>query len=1022
MTTKTSEVAKTLSKDLSVTYAHLSKAVTEAEKAADRVSQLAPRQAKFFKQQAALMSLLGPVSAGLSILGKAGTVLKPLIPELTTLDKLAKLYDGVASRAQREMTKDQYVAALNAYRSDQSDQNLRAIQTLEQTLKQQDRAYEALIAINRDDIERGRARFPADNLANIKGYEFLRDIVPRDQNGKYGIRLFENAAPGALPPVARQTAEFQGSRSHISLLQLPIQQQTEDIWSLETAYDDLAVAVIKANDAALSGLAEITDAQQERIQKELDAAVAAGKAGEEIQAIWNEASQNLKTAVGDSLAGLLDGSLKGLGDVVNKIGGVGSNLVKNLVGKQATNALGGLLGSFSSFAGPLGGAIGSAAGALASKAVSALGKVLGGKPSDKTEGVTLDLINGTRREGDLGPKKDSPENRAASNELETRFLDFEKLLESWNLSPNAWGATIEVGSAKDRSPFRASLNNSGVRGFQTADEAFAFLANSLVDTLSNVPARLQSIVDNFDGRNVEAFVAELQKIADFDKGIEGVRDEIQKLTDPKQWELDELQDEFKDLRSQAAAFGDDPIASAAIADIERLISLRSDEINKRYEPPAPPDDGFDGMLDGIRDEFAQAADPKKFELDELKDRYDEMTRLARQHGEGLEEVEAWYGRQRTAIADKYADEAAAVQRESASKAQAVLDQIAQQARENVTQQLNVLAQQRQTIEESMGQYRGVIDSIKSAKARFASDTRLSPTSNEQRLSDLMAQLNAAYAKAQAGDMEAAAQVADLAMAAAEANVAFNASSGEGARVQAEIATILDRTGSVANRQLQVAELSLQANETQVALLQAQLDAIGKTVAQAPRASTQSDFNDLYGAFAAAKSNALGNKMTDVDFVNSAVYTGIKESLFDLIGRSTDVDFLKENLGFAESQAHENNAYAAGSAERAAIVRDRLHELGVQGFARGGRTGAVAFVHPNEMIYTGPPAMVYNARETASMMSGGNVLRELQGIRADIGVLSRTVSISGEDQVVQLARQDMRLAAIESNFSLARARA
>lgn len=367
-------------------------------------------------------------------------------------------------------------------------------------------------------------------------------------------------------------------------------------------------------------------------------------AAQEIETVWSGLGENLKGVLAGSLQSFLDGNIKSIGDFVNQAGGAGAGLLKKFVGNKATEALSGMLGSLSSFAGPLGGAIGAAAGALAGKAVSALGKVLGGKPSDKIEGVNLDLIAGTRREGDLGPNKDSPENRQLSNSLEQRFLDFQNLLKSWSLNPTAPSALIEVGAGKNLAPYRAAVGGSGVQSFQTADQAFAFMAEQLIASLETVPARVQAAVDNFDPANIEAFVAELQKIADFDKGIENVRDEIQKLTDPKQWELDQLSEEFRALREQAVAFQDD----AALAIIDQLIALRTADINARYMPPpeivqpsAPSQSSqLTELLTPFTDQLAEALNPRQFELDKLAREFARLRTEADELGATAEQLAA----------------------------------------------------------------------------------------------------------------------------------------------------------------------------------------------------------------------------------------------------------------------------------------------------------------------------------------------------------------------------------------------
>lgn len=1110
-------------------------------------------------------------------LGRVG-VKPPKMAEVgpvATIDKLISLFEKYPHEPIRLRAKEEFEAARlqNLSPLTHSDATEKRMRDAERALQEQDEVLKQLIEITRSEREkasaRGDHRLAADHLQKIQKYEGVlamgrpapfqpasvlpKPIVPPVESVKAHTAEVVKLSLAQERVIALQIAAYDAVAAGSSAV-------VGDLESWINGEQRVAAAILGVSDAQLAigvaneeldlrleeSLARMSQGLQGVGQASAGAVNDTKNAALEIDQLLSGLGENVKDTLASGLQSVLDGKVKSIGDLVNQVGGTVSSELKNFVGTKATDALGGMLGSFSAFAGPLGGVIGSAAGALASKAIGALGKVLGGKPSDKVEGTLFDLADGTRSERDLGRGKDSPENRALATEIENQVRRVNDALKGAGLPPSAGSFMIEVGSGKNLAPFRGSVGGGAVQSFQTKDQMLAFFTQQLAGSLQGIPEKLQAYINSIDYTNVEKFVAEIGRIAGFKEGMEGIHDQILQLTDPKAWDLKRIDDEFKGILEQANQFGTEediaainrlkglrreeadgrhpsrqdrlsdllgPInqalnprewelqqltkefqrlreeATALEATSEQLGSINQVEETRRQEIIARHGAPLRDLMTPITDELAQILDPRQFELDklaeeferlrseaialgattqqleaidqleqarraaplreamefvrgdmrsmdaaakdpqtreldDLRERYDEMQALAQGHADELADIEEWYGRRRTEIADRYAQEA---QRIAAEQAQAILEQVTQQARDNINQQIDVLARQRETIEASIGQYRSILDGIKAAKARFAGDPRLSPASNEQRLADLMRQLNDAAAKAQNGDKEAAAEIGELAMAAAEANVAFNASSEEGARVQRDIANILNATGNLIDSELRLAERELEANEEQVDVLRQILAKIDTAPPPAP--TTAADMIALVTAYGQANAKHNFGAMSPEQISGNPVWKAFEDQLFDYIGRlensRTSIDWLERTLAWAPTEL--NTPFEFAARRRVPKLMNRLRDFGITpirppGFAAGGRTGHLALVHPNEMIYTGPPAMVYNARETASMMSGGNVLRELQGIRADIGVLSRTVSIAGEDQVVQLSRHDMRLAAIESNFSLARARA
>ncbi|MCC6912726.1 MAG: hypothetical protein IT566_03395, partial [Rhodospirillaceae bacterium] len=521
-----------------------------------------------------------------------------------------------------------------------------------------------------------------------------------------------------------------------------------------------------------------------------------------------------------------------------------------IAGSMAGSALSNLL--FTPRQGPgsqIGGTIGSIAGsfipvpflgtAVGSFIGSTVGGLFGPRPSDRTEGLTFDLTSGAEHWGNLGPNKRDPNNEAMARVIHTQVGAFYQALAAAGLRPGAADGLIQVGSGNSLAPFQASLGASGVQNFQTQDQAFAFLTQGLLDSLTDVPEELQGIIDSFDPTNIQAFIQALNTATPPDIGqgrdpsalakfMEPIQDQLAQALDPRKFELDKLTAQFTRLRTEAEELG---ATTEQLQSIRQLEGIQRDQINERYDAP------FNDMMKTVRSDIAQAADPEQWELDQLDAHYEEMQELAEGHNAELEQIDVWYGQQRTKITEKYAAEALVAAEktaaEHAARVQTAMDRVMEQARATISSRLKALAEERRIIEENASKYRGLLANIKSAQARFARDPRISPTSNEQRLSDLMTQLNAAYAKAQNGDEEAAEEIADLAMAAAEANVAYNASSEEAARVQSQIATILSNTSNLANRELQIAQLNLDANDAQVDLLEQLLEKMGQPAQRTP---------------------------------------------------------------------------------------------------------------------------------------------------------------------------------------------
>jgi hypothetical protein len=215
----------------------------------------------------------------------------------------------------------------------------------------------------------------------------------------------------------------------------------------------------------------------------------------------------------------LTGTLGAIG-----LGALGAGVLASLTGMRNPTAasigggIGGgagyLLGSATPL-GPIGGAI---VGAL----LGSLAGLFGAKPSDKTEATRLFWDQGGRREEtDLGPKKDSPENRSAVNQLVDAADQFRNMLKVAGLNVTASQLGVQVGNRGN--PFRVELD--GKTGeFGDGRAAFDWVAKQLVASLKDVPAQLQQAIDRIDWSNLEKAGADLEFALNFDAIVKALKD------------------------------------------------------------------------------------------------------------------------------------------------------------------------------------------------------------------------------------------------------------------------------------------------------------------------------------------------------------------------------------------------------------------------------------------------------------------------------------------------------------------
>ena len=781
----------------------------------------------------------------------------------------------------------------------------------------------------------------------------------------------------------------QEEEAEVQRVLLRLQRQFPDAYRInEEGIDSVTRAVVEQKRAH----DENTKAQQEALK-------AAEEAAREMEAIWDEAARDMFDAWRDGWSDLLRGKISSFEDFAKRILNIGVDLAANLLaamtfqpmlGGIVSNVMGGgaglpgmagsgIFGGSSMFgpggftqainswgagqgmpmtgwgsvtgiagAGVIGGgagylladllggnkAVGGGGGALtgmllasgnpALAAVAGLttlvGSLFGPRPSDRTEGGHYNFQTGEYTAGNLGAAKRSPENEQAANALRDAMVEFKTTIETLTGGrTTAQDMLIESGSQDGK--FRVAIDENK-RVFDTAEEAFAYLAERFVGTLEGMSPRMQTLVDGLDFSNLDAALAQIERMA-------------------------AAADTFK----------------------------------------------------GISDTLAQMKDPEGFEIKQLDAWFEEMKTLYDEYGEDTADLVELYERRKLQIIERYGDEALTVA-EDVIGVLADIDGawagVLARMQEDIDLRLSGLAEERSLIEEQRGLAQSLLQDVRSAKLRFLTDPSLFRGSNKAHLDALLAQLDDTAARAEAGDPQARSELTQIALAAAEANNRFNASSEEGNRIQEHIMSILDSTETLASRELQVAELNLSANQAQVDLLRQQLD-LGKAGAKpAGGASNLTDLASLNAAFSQASAAASASGLSQEQFAQGNLFAAFEGELFDILSRLSDVPTLLSSLADAESQAGAGGVFSGSAARRADVIRSQLRELGVKGYASGGVTGQVAFVHPGEMIYTGPPARVFSPSQTASM--GAGAMEAINGLRADVQMLARVVSESSVDQV------------------------
>lgn len=556
------------------------------------------------------------------------------------------------------------------------------------------------------------------------------------------------------------------------------------------------------------------------------------EAAREIATINDQMTRNMFDAQRDLWRDMLNGQVRDYEDFAKRLGDVGAEWAANHLAKQGQeyllkqlgqSGMNSLAAGFAGYnfgssiggarSGPgneIGGLIGGAAGAsfgpIGTFVGSAIGSMLGGqfgaRPSDQSEGVTRELYTGRRWENDLGAGKDSPENRSAVNALDDAIMLFRETLRGFSLKDTASSYMLEVGAGNSLAPYRASVGGGAVQSFDTREEAFQYVAQQLVDSLSEVPAKLQEMVDNFDPTNIEAFFNSIEQFQAFEGTLAGVRSEILKLTDPQAWDTKQIEDWYKAVREQALGFGADV---ASLSQIDQLRDLRLGQVNARYAPDPSPTANSSLMQD-VRDEAARYADAQKFELDKLDAWRTEMMAAAAGNAQDVLTVESVYGKRRADIVKRYAVETETALTEAQQR---YIDLM----RESIAAQEDAVRSQLDTYRGLQNFMRQSSDSYRSALLEMSLNPSMALPG--ARLATLADEFNSLRPRALTGDQQAIDELREIGLKYADVAQEFFGSSSDFVEIQARVRDTFEDVAALTGRQAGMAERQLTVLEQQL---------------------------------------------------------------------------------------------------------------------------------------------------------------------------------------------------------------
>lgn len=695
------------------------------------------------------------------------------------------------------------------------------------------------------------------------------------------------------------------------------------------------------------------------------------------------------------IVGSLGASLMGLKGTGNAIADFGLGTIGSIGGGMAGSAmLGTALGSA---AGPVGAIVGAFL-------AQALGSLFASKPSDKLEATRYNFLTGERTQADLGPNKDSPENRKVADGLTDTFLKIKDVIEQATGGKiNATGLLVQAG---DRSKINYEYRGADrVYGgtFDTPEQAFKSMMEGMVDTIDKVSPEMKEALKKIDWSDLDKAAKSMDAIVSFEGAIASldekvntqspiqqslaaikkqfedwrttliplgitleeinsgeqrtldklrttananVDDQILQIKDPRQYELNQLDKEFEGMREDARALGLD------MTKIEELYGAKRAAIIKKYAEQALQVTQQAG--ESLADQILAIKDPQAYELKKLDAEKAEMIKNASTLGYTLADIEELTGLKRAAIVKKYADEILKEEERARQEAEKAEADAAARARELIVagfdMQINLKNKELDAAKQTQSAWSQVYNSLKSLALQFNTGADTSGMTLEQRQADLMQRLEAAYADLQAGHPEAADTIQALAGEAASATKAFYQDNAQGTAVMKRIRDIVNGSAATAESQLNIAQTQVNLLQAILNTLQAQRGVIAAGPSTPISAATAAKVTQQYGDARQSFLNSSAGSGGDLAWVQTDEFKAWENVRDTLVAGTTDPAKLAESAAAAKSQIADPVYHDAG-VSYLATVNKQADALGLPHFDNGGimpQTG-LALLHKNEVV-------------------------------------------------------------------------
>ncbi len=633
-------------------------------------------------------------------------------------------------------------------------------------------------------------------------------------------------------------------------------------------------------------------------------------------------------------------------------------------------ALGGLY-----MAGALTGPVGAAIAALA-----LIGSQFGARPSSLLEGNKVNLGTGAISPFDLGPNKNSPENRQMVDQLAKSVLTFANGLKS------ATGGTMglsNVNFSADRYKgygvsFDPGAGDGSFNYFKTMEEAWRFTVQRMVESMKDMPAEFDQAIKSLDFSTESGATAAFEKLGTLQKflDLEAAMANPSGPVSAIQQALDQVNNSFNDMRATLEAFG---------ITAERVNKVLDDQIGKIREQFSGSidrtyNDVFGlGFLNDIKDQFdiftGMKADAGALGISDLTKIDAIFTQSvkniiggAKLTAEQLNLIKSTFSNIPTVVAAADAALTAlngtigSVDLEAQRKIEESQERVRQLRIKTLNDELTGLRDIQSALRGRISGLNGVVSGSDNALFRLATDAQFG-LSAPTRLENIRGMWASTKEAAAAGDLDAQARLPELGLKLLEISRELNASGSGFWKDRDEVEGVLENTRSIAVQQLEIARKDLAANEAQIALLQGFLAAL-QNPGSAPGAYqyTRGDFNALFDQYG---KDLAGGASKD------SLVSQYEPALFEMYRNTSDIPFLMEMYNFAKSERGIGGEAGASAGRRYDIIADRLEELdALPGRAIGGGAGTAFRAHPNEVVFLGNKAQVLTASQAQDALASG----------------------------------------------------